>query len=96
MNTKIIDKEIQILFDQSLDDPQIIPPYFVRGNTNLICEVQTYTSLNGNGFRVVGKLKESNKTYIRVKNYGPDIHSEMSWRELPIPYTQTLSLSTTK
>lgn len=94
MNTKIIDKEIQILFDQSLEDPQIIPPYFVRGNKNLIAEVQTYTSLEGDGFRIVGKLKENGKTYIRVKNYGPDIHSEMSWQELFTPYTETLNLST--
>ena len=94
MDTKIIDKEIELLFDQSLEDPQIIRPYFVRGNTNLIAEVQTYTSLEGNGFRVVGKLKENNKTYIRVKNHGPDIHSEGSWQELFIPYTQTLNLST--
>ena len=93
MDTKIIDKEIELLFDQSLEDPQIIRPYFVRGNTNLIAEVQTYTSLEGNGFRVVGKLKENNKTYIRVKNHGPDIHSERGWQELFIPYTQTLNLS---
>jgi hypothetical protein len=94
MDTKIIDKEIELLFNQSLEDPQIIRPYFVRGNTNLVAEVQTYTSLEGNGFRVVGKLKKNNKTYIRVKNYGPDTQSEMTWQELCIPYFQILNLNT--
>jgi hypothetical protein len=85
MNTKILDKEIDFLYYQSLEDAQIISPYFVRGNKNFICEVETYESLEGNGFRVVGKLKENGKTYIRVKNYGPDINSEKAWQELIAP-----------
>jgi hypothetical protein len=85
MNTKILDKEINDLYNQSLEDAQIISSYFVRGNKNFICEVETYTSLEGDGFRVVGKLKENGKTYIRVKNHGPDINSERAWQELLIP-----------
>ena len=90
MNTRIIDKEIDLLFDQSLEDPQIIAPYLVNGNENLIVQVDTYTSLSGDGFRVVGKLKEDNKTYIKVLNYGPDIHSNMEWQELFSIYTETI------
>jgi hypothetical protein len=90
MNTEIIDNEINLLYNQSLDNPQIIPPYFIDGNEDYICEVETYESLEGNGFRIVGRLKENGKTYIRIKNYGPDVNSERAWQELFIPsYIQT-------
>jgi len=88
MNTQVIDKEIQKIYLQSTLDPKIITPYNVDSNNNLTVWVETYTSLKGNGFRVVGKMKESDKTYIRVLNYGPDISSNMDWQELLIPYTE--------
>lgn len=92
MNTEIIDKEIESLYSQSLNSPQIISPYFVENNENYICEVQTYVSLEGNGFRVIGKLKENEKTYIRVMNHGPDVNSERDWQELFIPYLIKLNI----
>jgi hypothetical protein len=80
MNTVIIDQEIDKLYNLSLTNPQIISSYFVENNENYICEVETYVSLEGNGFRVVGNLKEGGKTYIRIKNHGPDvIVKELGW-----------------
>jgi hypothetical protein len=90
MNTEIIDNEIDKLYNLSLNSPQIIPPYFVGENQNYIVSVDTYTSLEGNGFRVVGKLKEDGKTYIRVKNHGPDVNSERDWQEIIMPTYYTL------
>lgn len=81
MNTQVIDKEIQKLYTQSVINPKIISPYNVCRNKNLIVWVDTYTSLEGNGFKVFGKIKENNKTYIRVLNYGPDITSNRDWQE---------------
>jgi hypothetical protein len=85
MNTEIIDNEIDKLYNLSLNNPQIISPYFIENNENYTCKVDTYESLEGNGFRVVGKLKEDGKVYIRVKNHGPDVTSEMVWQEIIIP-----------
>lgn len=95
MNTTIIDKEIYRQYIQNIKDPKIISLYSINGNESIQVRVDTYTSLDGDGFRVVGLLKENNKTYIRVLNYGPDIYSNMEWQELPsTPSTNNLSLST--
>lgn len=85
MNTEIIDEEMQKLYTQSTLDPKIITPYNVDGNNNLTVRVVIYTSLEGSGFKVFGKIKENNKTYIRVLNYGPDIASNRGWQE-EVPY----------
>lgn len=87
MNTQIIDSELDRLYNQSLNNPQIISSYFLDEDKNLSVRVDTYTSIEGNGFRVIGFLKENNKTYIKVLNHGPDINSNMEWQELYIPST---------
>lgn len=53
--------------------PQVIAP-------NVTLQTNTYSSINGSGFRVICIIKREDGAFImRVKNYGPDINSEIDW-----------------
>jgi len=90
-NFDIVNKVIDNLYKQSIDRPVIIPLQTVAKNRNLFVEVQTYTSLNGNGFIVIGTIRQNGETFIKIKNYGPETQREQDWVKVQETYTTILS-----
>jgi len=69
--------------------PQVIAP-------NVTIRTDSYVSMRGSGFRVLCFIKREDGAFVmRVKNYGPDIKSEIEWpsegietalRNMPPPF----------
>jgi len=79
MNLNAINSAIDTAYNTAIANggqrvrPQIIAP-------NVTIRTDSYVSKSGSGFRVVCIIKREDGTFImRVKNYGPDIKSEIEW-----------------
>jgi hypothetical protein len=85
MNLSTINSIIDSVYIESIQNPQRIFPYEISQNVTL--QVDLYENNNGNGFRVACKMFDSiNKTVkIRVRNYGPDVNSELVWTTYKYP-----------
>ena len=86
MNFEIVDQEIELLYQQSVANPQTMASYNIGGNPDYLIRVDVYTSINGNGFCVIAKVKQNNSTYLRIKNYGPETAIEQDWTLISAPY----------
>lgn len=81
MNIDLINFEINLAYNnaiknggQRLNKRTVFP--------NITIKTDSYTSKTGNGFRVVCIVKRNDGAFVkRVKNYGPDINSEIEWPE---------------
>lgn len=79
MNIEQINQLIEQEYQTALNNPQRVMPYNIDSNITL--QTDLYSSEEGNGFKVVCivNFPEINFSVYKVRNYGPDINSEMDW-----------------
>jgi hypothetical protein len=79
MNLTAINSAIEVAYANALaNGGQRVMPHAIEPNVTI--QTDEYTSISGDGFRVVCIIKGQNgASVIRVKNYGPDTNSEKEW-----------------
>jgi hypothetical protein len=86
MDLNVINSAIEEAYTYALVSPKRVLPQEIFPNVTLQTDV--YVSPNGSGFRVICKITNfSEKTItIKIRNYGPDIKSELNWKTFSLLY----------
>ena len=79
MDLTAINTAMDAAFSAALENPQNVAPNQVGGEPNQTVQTVVYQAPEGNGFRVIGRVKAGNFSAIKIRNHGPDSLSERDW-----------------